>query len=107
MWLSQNLILNIHSFKNKEYKHVTNSDHTLFQATIYGDDLIGCPKRANNYRKKPRTILDLKEMTKEKWIEYSQEVEREITMLKILSKIYKLEGEGLDTTTDGTNKNSN
>src|SRR5438552_18697954 len=94
MWLSQNLILNIHSFKNKEYKHVTNSDHTLLQATIYGDDLIGCPKRANDYRKKPRTILDLKEMTKEKWIKYTQEVKREITRLKILSKIHKLEGEG-------------
>src|SRR5438552_18734236 len=107
MWLSQNLALNIHSFKNKEYKHITNSDHTLLQAVIYSDDIIGCPKRANDYRKKPRTILDLKEMTQEKWIEYSQENEREMVRLKLLSKICKLKEEDLGTAIDGTNKGSN
>src|SRR5438477_4079890 len=107
IWLSQNLALNIHSFKNKEYKHITNNDHILLQAVIYGDDIIGCPKRANNYRKKSRTILDLKEMTQEKWIEYSQEVEREIVRLKLLSKIRKLKEEDLGTAIDCTNKGSN
>src|SRR5438477_12945423 len=106
IWLSQNHALNIHFFKNKEYKHITNSDHTLLQVVIYGDYIIGCPKRANDYRKKPRTILDLKEMTQEKWIEYSQEVEREIVRLKLLSKIHKLKEE-LGTAIDCTNKGSN
>ena len=79
-------------------------NHTLLQAVIYGDDIIECPKRANDYRKKPRTILDLKEMTQEKWIEYSQEVEREIVRLKVLNKIRKLEEEDLGTPADCTNR---
>jgi exonuclease III len=87
MWLSQDLAINIYSFKNKAFDHITNSDHTLLQVSIFNDEILGYPKRADTYKKKPRTIANLKEMTKEKWIEYSNEIEKEIDRLQILKTI--------------------
>ena len=89
IWLSQDLALNIYSFKNEEFDTITNSDHTLLQVAILSDEIIGGSKIANTYKKKPRTILDLKKMTDEKWKSYSEEIEKEIIRLGILKDIKK------------------
>ena len=91
IWLSQDLAANIHSFENKNFNHVTNSDHMLLIATIYNQDIIGVSRMAEVNRWKMRTIFDFKKMDQDKWREYSQIVEKEFMSQEIVNKIQKEE----------------
>ena len=57
---------NVHSFSNTGFEHITNSDHTLLQITLYRNGITNTPKKAVAKRRKPRIIFDLKNMDKEK-----------------------------------------
>jgi len=91
IWLSSNLALdNIHSFKNKTYNHITNSDHTLLQIKLYKNGITNCPKQATTNRKGLRTIFNFKEMNKEKWKTYAQQIDQEFSKQKIINMIDEL-----------------
>ena len=94
MWINHELILNnIHLFSNKDFRHITNSDHTLLQVILYGEEIINIQKKATVNRRKPRTIYDLKGMDKEKWVKYTQEIERIFKENRIISKIQRIKEE--------------
>ena len=106
IWLSHNIAKNIHTFKNQDFSHITNSDHTLLQVTIYSNEIIGSTKKAEKKRRKPRTIFDFKNMDKEKWAKYTQEMEKEFTKLQISNEIYK-EKEKIDINYNNNSSNNN
>jgi hypothetical protein len=91
--MSQDLAFNIHSFKNKDFHHITNSDHTLLQTKIYNESIINSSKKAELNRRKPRTIFDFQKMDQEHWIKYTQEVEKELNTLKVYEKIIEAQEE--------------
>jgi exonuclease III len=90
IWTSQELSLNnIHSFKNIDFKHISNSDHTLLQIKLLKNDLINSPKKAAINKRGSRVIVNLKEMNTKKWQEYSQKVEIEFNKLRIAERIHE------------------
>ena len=67
IWVSEELAHNnIHSFKNTNFNHITNSDHTLLQITLYKKNITNCIKKAKSNRREKRTIFNLKDMDQEK-----------------------------------------
>ena len=67
IWISQNLASNnISSFKNIDFRHITNSDHTLLQVKLLKENLINSPKKASINKRGPRTIANYKEINHEK-----------------------------------------
>ena len=87
IWISQNMANNVHSFENKSFEHVTNSDHTLLMTTIYSQDIINASRKAEVNRWKSRTIYDYKKMDQDKWIQYAQKIEKEMIKNKVADKI--------------------
>jgi exonuclease III len=93
IWTTQDMALNnVHSFSNTGFEHITNSDHTLLQVTLYRNGITNTPKKAVAKRRKPRIIFDLKNMDKEKWSKYAQEIESEFKKIKIEEKIQRARG---------------
>ena len=88
IWISEELAYNnIHSFKNTNFNHITNSNHTLLQITLYKNNITNCTKKAKSNRRERRTIFNLKDMDQEKWSSYSKRVDDDLEKQKILSQI--------------------
>jgi hypothetical protein len=104
IWITQDLITNsIYSFNNRDYEYITNSDHTLLQVSFYKKDIVNLPKEAAIRKRGSRTILDLKKMAKEDWLNYAQKIETEIVQHKLLDKIQKTKEEKYGNNKTSTN----
>jgi len=88
IWISEELArTNIHSFKNINFDHITNSDHTLLQIILHKDNITNCPNKAKSNKRGKRTIFNLKDMNQEKWSSFSQRVDNDLEKQKILIQI--------------------
>ena len=74
IWINQELAMNnkLYSFNNIDFNHITNSDHTLLQLSLYRKGIVNCSSEAAIKRKGLRTILDLKRIDNKKWLKYVQ-----------------------------------